>query len=410
MLIAIVLGLGLAVGGQGVGTKPKAAGKATREAPKPTGVADRVTLRDGNELEGSITEIVPRGPVVMILRRDWARVHAPAWYEKWQKLEKPQAEKAAKLRADRLKAWKDLRTISPDPNDRIAGWIDRELEALKNPGPANESALIQVKVLRNDVKSMTRQPRGGSSLLKQAWTANLRDPEAMSPDTLTSALEGKGFLVEKDKAVSIDHLLPLAAENDLQWVIKRAATEVANDQGNRFIRYMDSIMPEAANGEAPPAGAGISAAVGMFKDLLGEPSKDPVPDALKGLTRKGKTGAIITKMTIAPGLDSIMVERSLWVRPAGEQWMQAAARTATVRPDQVPANAGQNLARDPQISVAFSAVETLGLGQVTEEMKQRALNAGAATRMALGQARSAMDELIKPLAFPVSERAPAAKP
>ncbi len=414
MLIAIVLGLGLAVGGQGQGKgltpKAKPAGKATRETPKATGVADKVTLRDGNELLGSIREIVPRGPVVMVLRRDWARVHAPSWYEKWHKQEKPLIEKAAKVRIERLKAWKDQRQISPEAGDRILSWIDRELDSLKTPDVAKDSVLILAKIPRNEIKAMTRQPRVGSVLLQHGWTASLREPEGMSPDSLTNALEGKGFLVEKDRPASIDHLLPLTVEAETQWLLRRAATEVASDTGNRLLRYQDSIMPEPAPGEAPPAGAGISAAVGAIKELLGEPSRDPVPDALRNLTKKGKTGAIITKLTIAPDLDSIQVERTLWVRAAGDTWMRAAARSSTVRPGDVPAQAGQNLAADPQISVAFSAVETLGLGQVSEEMKQKALNAGAATKMALGQARTAMDELLRPLALPVTEPPSAAKP
>ena len=73
----------------------------------------------------------------------------------------------------------------------------------------------------------------------------------------------------------------------------------------------------------------------------------------------------------------------------------------------MPANAGADIADDPQVKAFFGVVESLGIGQIPPELKQRTLNMGAATRKALGQARDALDQELKATALsldPVGER------
>ena len=53
--------------------------------------------------------------------------------------------------------------------------------------------------------------------------------------------------------------------------------------------------------------------------------------------------------------------------------------------------------------MAFQLVEAIGLGGIPEDVKRRSLNVGAATRKALGQARSAAEADLAALAFPILE-------
>jgi hypothetical protein len=58
-----------------------------------------------------------------------------------------------------------------------------------------------------------------------------------------------------------------------------------------------------------------------------------------------------------------------------------------VKTADVPAGAAQRIAADERVKGVFEVFDALGLGQVSPEMKERAVAIGAATQMALGQVR-----------------------
>jgi hypothetical protein len=121
----------------------------------------------------------------------------------------------------------------------------------------------------------------------------------------------------------------------------------------------------------------------------------------------------VTSLNLAPDLASVGVETTLWVRTQGDSWAQAIVRSATVRPDDLPANAGEGLADDPQVKGAFGVIESLGFGEIPPELKRRSLSMGAATRKALGQARGALDRELNSFALSLEaprDRPPAANP
>jgi hypothetical protein len=112
---------------------------------------------------------------------------------------------------------------------------------------------------------------------------------------------------------------------------------------------------------------------------------------------------MVTRLEIQPDLSQISVEATLWVRASSDRWIPYGSRSSTIRPDDLAAPAGQNLAADPQVQTAFSLVEALGLGAIPPALKQRSLRVGAATEKALGIARSALNQDLEALALPVSE-------
>ena len=97
------------------------------------------------------------------------------------------------------------------------------------------------------------------------------------------------------------------------------------------------------------------------------------------------------------------IEATLWVRTAGDQWVPFVTRSASVRPEDLPAEAGRNLAADPQVQMATSIVEALGLGTIAPEIKQRSLKMGATTEKALGAARAAINQDLNALMLPIFE-------
>ena len=349
---------------------------------------------------------------MILVRRAWAEANLPDREAAWAKAEAPLARRAEAQRRERLHAWRRDRRPNPAEGDRITPWLDRELARLADPKAETKSPLMVVKLGRTEVKAIDRKPRRANRMLRLGWLSNLPDVETMSPEDLAQGLEGRGFDPNATTPVSVDSLLPAQPETDAQWLVRRAATEVANDPGGRLLRYQGLVLPEPAPGEAPPAGASLAAALGSLKELLGEAPVDPLPGKLRELAGQGRVGAVVTRLDLSPDLASVSVETTLWVRAGGDRWVPAIVRSANVRPDDLPANAGDGLADDPQVKAAFGVVEALGLGEVPPELKRRSLNMGAATRKALGQARGALDQELNSAALslePPRDQAPAPK-
>ncbi len=406
---SLVLGIAaLVLGGQ----DPK--------APSTAGVsADVVTLKDGKVLLGQMVESSDRrGPLPVLVRRAWAEANLPDRAAAWEKAEAPSIRQADSMRRDRLIAWRRARPGSVDPTDRITPWLDSEIARMSvKPDantPASKSPLMLVKLDRNTVKAVDRKPKSTGRLLRLAWTTHLPDPETAPLADLTQGLEDRGFSASSDSPVSVDALLPTPLESDEQWLVRRASTEVTNLPGGRFLLYAGAVLPEPAAGEAPQAGAAIDAVASTLKDLLGEGRKDPLTAKFRELAAQGRVGAVVTSLEMAPDMATTTITTTLWVNPgANRNWVPALVRSSSARPGDLPADAGANLAEDPQIKAALNLVGSLGLGDIPPELKQRGLNMGFATQKALNDARSALGRELTALALPLEspqDQTPAAKP
>jgi hypothetical protein len=365
---------------------------------------DRVALRDGAVVQGEIVEAPIRGPVNLVVRRDWAHRHVPEWAARWSAAEAPAVRRAMAQRRERLESWRRERSaFQGGPQDRINAWIASELARLSdNKSNASESPLIVVRLNRADVRSIERAPAGRTRLLRLAWVAGFPDPESMPTDDLKEALEGRGFDPSAASPVAIESLLATPIETDRTWLIRRAATELTIDPDLRFIRHGGLVLPEPASGQ-PVGVEGALAAVSALKELLGEDPGDPLAERLRSVAASGRVGAVVTKLDVASDLSAASVEISLWVHEASGRWAQAGSRTARVRPQDLGPAAGKDLEGDPQVAMIFRAVEAIGLGGIDGELKQRSLGIGAATQKALGLARSAATADLAALAFPLRE-------
>ena len=400
-----MLAAGLLIGLAALGQAPPPS------TPHPSrSTADAVTLRDGKVLLGQVVDSDRRGPLPVLVRREWARAHLPEKLSAWEKAEALLLRRAEAQRRERLMAWRRDRALLPAGGERITAWIDRELARLANPGGVANSTLMIVRLPRAEVKSVDRKSKKDNRMLRLGWLSDFPDVETMPGDELAQALDGRGFSAEGDTPVSVDPLLPTQPETDGQWLVRRAATEIVNDPGGRLIRYQGLILPEPATGEAPPAASTLNAALGTLKELLGEAPVDPLPGKLRELAGQGRAGVVVTRMELAPDLASVAVEATLWVR-GGERWIAAGTRSASVRPDDLPNGAGDGLADDPQVKAAFGVVEALGLGEVAPELKRRGLAMGAASRKALGDAKAALDRDLNDLSLSLeAPREPGRRP
>lgn len=371
--------------------------------------ADEITLRDGSVVKGLVTSATTgaRGSVEFVVRRAWAEKTLGHHLKNWDRSTAAATRLAIGQRRKRLEAWRRERAPSVGPDDRIIPWIDQELARLAAPGEPEPAMLIKVRLPRTGVQKLVRRPGPVERLLRLAWLCDLPDPESTALEDLKNSLEARGYAVDAtapQQPAALDRLLPLAPEPELQWLARRAATELAVDPDLRFLRFQDTVFPDAGAGQ-PLGGIGLSTAMSELKRLLDldpGPKTDPLIDKLKTIAARGRAGAVVTRLEIQPDMSDVTVETSLWLRE-GPRWLLFGSRSATVRPDDLAQEAGKNLADDPQVKGAFQIAELLGLGAIPGEVKERSLRIGAATEKALGMARAAFNQDLDDLALPVLE-------
>ena len=377
--------------------------------------ADVVAFRDGKVLLGQVVDSPDRrGPLLVLVRRGWAEANLADRAGAWEKSESPLIRQAESTRRDRLTAWRRSRPNPTDPDDRLTPWLDSEIARLSaNPArdAAVKSPLMLVRLPRNTIKAVDRKSKPIARLLRLAWMIDLANPETTPLAEMTQGLEDRGYSASSTAPVSVDHLLPIPSESDEQWLVRRASTEMMNLSGGRFLLVAGAVIPEPRLGEALQANAAIDAVASTLKNLLGEERTNPLVPKFRELASQGRVGAVVTNLEMAPDLATSTVTTTLWVAPgANRNWVPALVRSSSVRPGDLPVDAGANLAEDPQIKAALSVVGSLGFGDVSPELKQRSLNMGFATQKALGEARAALNSELSALALPLESprTAPAA--
>jgi hypothetical protein len=214
----------------------------------------------------------------------------------------------------------------------------------------------------------------------------------MPMDRLRAGLQARGFALSDVDPAPIDDLLPTPVESDRRWLARRAATEVLNDTGLQFVRFGNLVMPDPGTGAAADQAQLAGVMGNVLGDLLGAPpTRDPLIPHLQRIEASGRVGVVVTGLEMSPGLDRVAVESMLLVRTGPSRWERAAWRRAEVRPTDLPADAGRDLAQDPQVRAAFGLLEGLGAGGADPRMKQLGLTVGAATQQSLSRARAALD-------------------
>lgn len=379
---------------------------AAQEATTAT-AADRVVLRDGRALLGLVTspEAGPRGGFDMLVRRDWAEKNVGDLAANWERNAATKARPAIAQRRERLAAWRRERAGFVPAGDPILVWIDAELKRLEDEQAVVETPLLSVRVAKGDCRNVDRASQADARLLALGWVCKLDNPEEMAIDDLRGALGTRGYALDATDAPSLACLAPIVPESESAWLARRAATELSVDPDLRFVRYQGMLLPDIQPGQ-PLAAAGInpSALLAQVNKLIDPQAAqtDSLAAELARIAARGRAGAAVTELEVAPDLSRVVVKIALWVRgPRG--WSVYGTRSETVRPDQVDPAAGQNIAGDPRVQEAFDLVNRFAPGAVTPEMRQRSLGIGAATQQALGAARSAFNHELDSLALPVLE-------
>ena len=406
-LAVMVLVSGTAFGQTGRRSKKKAGSKPVQRAktsPADTTAADRIKFKGGDELLGQVEDSSPAGSLLVLARREWVRANLPGRAREWEAANESITAEAALQRRERLMVWRHQRPTQPMQGDRITAWLDRELVA---PSKASDSTpLIAVRIAPNLVSSVQRRGEQAARTLRAAWLLGIADAETTPLATLVDTIAGRGMVLQGDEPIALDRVAPPGPETDDHWLLRRAATEALHDEGLRFIRFGSTILPEPIAGQQPDPAAGTAIAGGVIRDVLGVGSPDPLAERLRDIADRGRIGALITRIEVAPDLSAVSAESALYYHGA-KGWARGPWRTGSLQVGAVPPAVVAAVARDPQVRGVMELVESIGGGLVSPEMKDRGLVMGTTAGGAVLLARTALISSLTGLALDLTEEASA---
>ncbi len=368
-------------------------------------VADQVVLRDGSVV---LCQVLPNHSdrVHMIVRRAWVEKRLPERAAAWLHQDRLSRQRALVDRAQRLRQWRQERQGLGEPADAIGSWIDAELAHLDRREAGEPFPLMVVSIPRREVSRIDEQPEHRRRMLRQGWRAGFDRVEMMSETQLQAGLQDRGFAPGAIDPAPIDDLLPVPAESNRRWLARRASTEALTDPDLRFSRFGDLVLPDSGDAGTVDQAQMANAVGNLIGSLLGNtPGTDPMKAHLDRIEASGRIGVVVTMLETSPEFDRVAVETALLIRTAPGRWETGTRRRAEVRTADLPANAIQPLAADPQVRAAVQLLNGFGLGQVDPQSQQRGLAVGAATQRALGLARSALEADLNSVALRLN-RAP----
>jgi hypothetical protein len=272
-------------------------------------------------------------------------------------------------------------------------------------GSDDPTTLMAVQLDKGEATSVQRRGDQAARTLRAAWLLGLKDPESSPLATLMDSVAGRGTQIEAVDPVAIDSLLPPAIEPDDRWLLRRAATEVLNDEGLRYIRFGNTLLSEPLPGQAPDPSLGPKLVEGTIKDVLTGGRVDPLPDRLRSVADRGRVGMMVTRIEIAADFGSVAAESTLYYRGQGG-WDRAAWRPATVRVGEVPPLVMNMVASDPQVKALLDFVDAIRGGLVSPQIKQTGLTIGTSAGGAAVMARSALTRSLVGVAFNLEAKKP----
>ncbi len=318
----------------GWGQDPKS---APRRLPRWSTAADVITFRDGKVLLGQVVESADRrgplrrpGPAGLGGGEPAPTAPPPGPRPKRRRSARPRRSVGNDcLPGDGHGPAQSSRPTRSPPGSTPRSPGSRLRDRARRIPPRRKSPLMVVRLARNTIKALDHKPKATGRLLRLAWTMNFADPETTP---LADLKQGWKTAVSRARATPRSRwtaLLPIPLEPTRSGKSAGPRPNWRTCPGGRFLLYGGAVLPEPAPGEAPPAGAAMEALTSTLKDLLGEGRQNPLPAKFRELAARGRVGAVVTSLEMAPDMASTTVATTLWVAPGGNRdWVPALVRSS----------------------------------------------------------------------------------
>ena len=259
-------------------------------------------------------------------------------------------------------------------NDRIVSWIDQELARL-TAGGAPKAVDLDWRAAPSQ-----RGPRIGPTAGGNAAAVAARLALQPSRSRIDAARRAEGrtrvarYSAEARRGATPPSLTDccrrLWSQSQSGW--PGAATELAVDPDLRFLRFQDTVMPEPAAGQprADWASRRRCQSSSACSTRIKVSGLIPLTEKLNAVAARGRIGAVVTRLEIQPDMSTSSSnpasgsETVIGGSPFG-------SRAATVRPEDLGQDAGKRSRQIPRFKARSRIVESLGLGAIPADLKQR---------------------------------------
>ena len=310
----------------------------------------------------------------------------------------------------RLDQWKTDR--KGDGNEAVIQFVDQNIRtlALDKPFEPDKFTFTVIELDATQVRRVYSQSDERHVIAGIAWQEKLPDVEERSFAFLKREVETRKIDVA-NYDVNLTEQLPGMLDSDEEWEIRKAIIEFIllprleyHGIGTMFYRKSGSANPLAIM-QQMMRGGGFSQLNDLGKDL-GLPEFQDRRDDLDDnvwLERMIKTAEsedrrCFSVSSLSQG-ETVLVETIVYVKAADKKWYPLKRFEAKEKLASQNADAINRIKQDPQVERVLKVAKQMGLND--ENILDKAMRGGAATRKALQDVSSELEAFLEPYSFDV---------
>lgn len=385
-------------------------------------VVDEVITTDGKRFYGIIFNNSNRDGLTIMIRRDWLEKTHPDLYQTHLADESEKEIQVLTKHLFRLEAWWKSRK----DNSELVEFVDGEMERVEKQREAkqkNQNAKLQSFTLlnfpSNKLKRVYQQPRERHHMAGIAWKHNIDRVTTRSIKAIRRDLEAKNIEWMKESFDLSNQLTVSQEQSEEQWRARIALIEYQLCQpldfqgtGSMLVRTdpnqanlkpgdINAMMKELMNSNMQSDLNGLLSGNPLLKDLgIGNNFKNNQPkqdsnwwqSAAKTAESEKINGFSTARVINETVGNDARVELCFFAYIKPNQWKQIIKIESRASHNDVDAAQVDRINNDPQIKGLLDLTRGLGIG--SSDMIEKAVRHGAATKLALEEAKDEFHQFL----------------
>ncbi len=385
-------------------------------------VVDEVITTDGKRFYGIIFKNSNRDGLTIMIRRDWLKKTHPDLYRTHLADESEKEIQVLTKHLFRLEAWWKSRKDNSELVEFVDGEMDR-VEKQREAKQKNQNAELQPFTLLNfpttKLKRVYQQPRERHQMAGIAWKHSIDRVTTRSVKAIQRDLEAKNIQWMKESFDLSNQLTTSQEQSEEQWRARVALIEyqlcqpldfqgtgsmlVRTDpnQANLKLGDINAMMKQLMNANMQSDLNGLLSGNPLLKDLgIGHKFKNNQPEqdanwwqsAAKTAESEKINGFLAARVINETAGNDARVELCFFAYIKPDQWKQVIKIESRASHNDVDAAQIERINNDPQIKGLLDLTRGLGIG--SGDMIEKAVRHGAATKLALEEARDEFHQFL----------------
>ncbi|QEG22385.1 hypothetical protein [Mariniblastus fucicola] len=353
--------------------------------------------------------------VLMVVRRDWLQSAHPEFYKQHADSENEIAAEGQQRLLERIKTWRA--EYEGDDAEVINEFLDDNIKMLGLDKPADVSsfAFTILKLDREQLGRIYLQDEDRHRLAGIGWSENLKDVETTNAVVLKRKLEQQNVDVES-YVLKLGNDMPPMFESDEKWEVRKALVEFAllprveyQGTGEMFFRRGANANPAQAIQAMMEGGFGGLGGASNIQQLgreLGLPefrdrpsSRDKIKwidPMIKAAEDENRRSFSVSRLTQG---ETVTVEMTLYYKGRDDRWLPLKKFSNSQRLADQTADEMEVVEQDPQIARVMEMAKQFGLAD--PNLMKKAIRSGVATKKALEDSMSELDEYVERYSFEI---------